>query len=297
MGKVRGGSARLVQAKLARALVVGLAFLTSLTSAAAWERVAFPSNDADLSASATATTITGYIFRPAGAGPFPAVVALHGCAGLLTPGSRHLAVQHREWGMRLASLGYIVLFPDSFTARGLTGVCRSVDVILPGRERTRDAYGALRYLQAQADVRPEAIALIGWSEGGSTVLWVASASTRARPKDLRSDFRFGIALYPGCQSASRVGITPALPVHLFVGEADDWMPAHFCEALAALHASRITLTAYPKAPHGFDALNQPLHTLTNVEAAPKGTVTVGTEPRARADVLARVPALLEQLRR
>lgn len=38
------------------------------------ERVSFPSNDG--------TSITGYIYKPSGSGPYPAIIALHGCAGL-----------------------------------------------------------------------------------------------------------------------------------------------------------------------------------------------------------------------
>ena len=40
-------------------------------SADAWRRCALQS------------PLTGYLYRPDGAGPFPAVVGLHGCGGLL----------------------------------------------------------------------------------------------------------------------------------------------------------------------------------------------------------------------
>jgi dienelactone hydrolase len=45
------------------------------------EKVSFPSTDADLKGSPT--TITGYLYKPEGAGPFAAVIGLHGCNGLL----------------------------------------------------------------------------------------------------------------------------------------------------------------------------------------------------------------------
>ena len=47
------------------------------------ERVQFPSNDADLTGGSP-TIIDGYLFKPLGQGPFPALVALHGCSGLFT---------------------------------------------------------------------------------------------------------------------------------------------------------------------------------------------------------------------
>ena len=52
--------------------------------------------------------ITGVLFRPKGDGPFPAIVALHGCAGLLRKGGK-MHPRDSEWGTRLAEWGYIVL--------------------------------------------------------------------------------------------------------------------------------------------------------------------------------------------
>src|SRR5919202_1111542 len=54
------------------------------------------------------------VVRPDGAGPFPAVVWLHSCAGLVR-GARHA----EDWTRRLRGLGYVVAIPDSFSARGL----------------------------------------------------------------------------------------------------------------------------------------------------------------------------------
>src|SRR5690349_17671274 len=48
--------------------------------------------------------------RPTGAGPFPAIIALHGCGGR---GAGMLL-----WERRLNNWGYAVLIPDSLAARG-----------------------------------------------------------------------------------------------------------------------------------------------------------------------------------
>jgi dienelactone hydrolase len=37
-------------------------------------------------------------------------------------------------------------------------------------ERARDAYAALVYLQSRPEVRPDGLALMGWSNGAGTVL-------------------------------------------------------------------------------------------------------------------------------
>src|SRR5919201_28404 len=67
--------------------------------------------------------LRGILYRPEGAGPFPAVVALHGCGGLFNRYGK-LVSRFADWGDRLAAAGLAVLFPDSYGARGLSAQCR-----------------------------------------------------------------------------------------------------------------------------------------------------------------------------
>src|ERR1700730_10692157 len=69
------------------------------------------------------TTFRGILFRPEGAGPFPGVVALHGCESLINR-SGQLAPHFADWGERLMAAGLAVIFPDSFGSRGLRTQCR-----------------------------------------------------------------------------------------------------------------------------------------------------------------------------
>jgi dienelactone hydrolase len=255
----------------------------------AQERVEFSSTDSVLTGGAP-TKLDGYIYRPAGDGPFPAVVAMHSCAGLFAPRVNTLARRTTQWATHLASLGYLVLFPDSFTPRGIPEICRhDPSVAQPGVQRIHDAYGALAYLQKQSFVRPNAIALIGWSHGAVTTLWASRQGTRARPREVKVDFALGIALYPGCDAVLKFGYSPAFPLHLFVGDKDDWTPAAPCKELAK--RAGLDLVAYPNAGHAFDAPNQPKLVVTGLRT-PSGTATVGTDPEARADVFRRVPEIL-----
>src|SRR5499426_4638624 len=54
--------------------------------------------------------IQGYLAKPEGAGPFPAVIGLHGCAGMLGATKRKLVDALVGWG-------YVVLLVDSFATR------------------------------------------------------------------------------------------------------------------------------------------------------------------------------------
>jgi dienelactone hydrolase len=232
---------------------------------------------------------------PAGPGPHRAVVLLHGCAGM-RGASGALMSRDADWGVRLASLGHVVLHVDSLTSRGERSLCGQGDDrrIRMSVERARDAYAALLFLQARADVRAEAVALMGWSNGGGTVLWTLSRDSRARPAGLRHDFAAGVAFYPGCRTLAqrREAWRPVAPVLLLVGEADDWTPAPPCVDLATRTGETLELHVYPGAHHDFDAPDARLQVRTGVGTTASGTATLGTDPAGRADALRRVPEFL-----
>jgi dienelactone hydrolase len=263
--------------------------------ARAQEAVRLPSSDADLTGGAP-TTLPGLLFRPAGAGPFPAIVLMHGCGGLHLRDGR-LAPRHDDWARRFRDRGWVALHVDSFEPRGLREICTARErTVRPSRERARDAYGALRWLQGQAFVRADRVALLGWSNGGSTTLWAVGAGSRARPRDLRHDFRAAVAFYPGCRAvAADRAWTTRIPLQILVGEQDDWTPAAPCVALgerARAGGAPVEVVTYPGAYHDFDAPSTPVRVRTNVATTASGRATVGTDPAARADAITRVPAFL-----
>jgi dienelactone hydrolase len=151
---------------MTRRLVLALAVLLLATAASAdgYERVTFPSRSAD------GAEITGFLLRPADPKPAPAVVALHGCNGLFNTRGE-LARRHIDWGERFLAAGYVVLFPDSFRSRGLESVCDTRQRRVVPRDRGGDATAAADWLADQAFVDRDRIALVGWSNGGSSVLW------------------------------------------------------------------------------------------------------------------------------
>jgi dienelactone hydrolase len=220
----------------------------------------------------------------------PAVVALHGCGGLFRTErdqAGQLGARHAAWAELLAADGYIVLMPDSFGSRGLAGQCTVQDRSITPRIRADDANRAAEWLARQPDVDPARIAILGWSNGGSTVLRAIDAG-RA-PSGV--EWTAAIAFYPGCRPLlARDGWAPRLSVDILIGGADDWTPPAACEALAKAHAERIRLTVYPGAYHGFDAPTGSVRIRTGVtySAAGDGRVHVGPDPTARALAIAEV---------
>ncbi|MDI1261829.1 MAG: dienelactone hydrolase family protein [bacterium] len=188
--------------------------------------------------------LTGYLARPEGRGPFPAVVVLHGCGGF-----------HQDmlaWADRLRRWGYVALAVDSFGPRDIEVNCGGF------ADQPVDAFKALAYLKTQPYVRADHVAVLGFSMGGISVL---AALERGSIAGLYPDkFRAGVALYPGCSGSSGIMTAPTL---VLIGALDDWTPAAACEAMAAGRSeigisrapgdrSQLQLIVFPGAHHGFD---------------------------------------------
>jgi carboxymethylenebutenolidase len=171
---------------MSRALAIALLLLPTAAIAAP-DTVTFRSAD-------TATTLVGYLFRPSGPGPHPAIVMLHGRGGpysandnatctfvgpnITSPcNATTLSKRHVMWGEFWAARGYLALLPDSFGPRGKGHGFGRFTHDDPDRAsvneltvRPLDAEGALAYLRSRSDVVAARIFLQGWSNGGSTVL-------------------------------------------------------------------------------------------------------------------------------
>ncbi|NQW11542.1 MAG: dienelactone hydrolase family protein [Alphaproteobacteria bacterium] len=184
--------------------------------------------------------LTGVLSVPLGTtGRVPAVVLLHGCAGI--------TAWNRQWTRRLLAWGYAVLDVDSFGPRGRADVCDAVFSIAPAT-RALDAFGAKEFLSTHPRVDADRVAVLGMSHGGWAGLIAARAST-ARRLDA-APFRAVVTLYPWCDGDDPV----ASPTLILVGEHDDWTPAPRCaEQVARLDDNpEVILKVYPGAHHGFD---------------------------------------------
>ncbi|MBZ9989944.1 dienelactone hydrolase family protein [Mesorhizobium sp. BH1-1-5] len=185
------------------------------------------------------TLLNGYLTRPLGEGPFPAIVLLHGCAGVL----------HNDrdvWPERLSSWGYVVLVVDSFSTRGVHDTCNGLLA-----DRVYDAYGALDFLSKSSFVDSSCIALMGFSAGGITTLEAEQLGGAERLMDRK--FKAAIAYYPICSTANG---DMAVPTLILVGELDDWSLAKKCRDMMAKRSGKgspVSLEVYQGARHAFDA--------------------------------------------
>ena len=235
----------------------------------------------------------GYLFRPEGRGPFPGVVALTGCGGLMTRSGR-VGSLFMDWGNRLAAAGFAVVFPDSLGSRGLATQCH-VQVrdrkVRATHEQVADAVAARAWLQSQPWSIKDRVALLGWSDGGVAALW--AVRRRAGAADGAAEFRSAVALYPGCRALGNAAWSARVPTLILIGRADDWTPAAACEQMVAGTRGRsalATLIVYPGAHHGLDRPEYPLRELSGLASTADGSgkAHFGTNPAARADAHKRV---------
>ncbi len=106
------------------------------------------------------------VYSPAGAGPFPAVLQVHGCGGAKP-------IQD-DYAKALAAAGIMGVIIDSFGPRGigeeeaLNRVCTGWK--LRGRERSADVVSGLEIVRGLPNVDPNRIGLAGWSHGGWAIM-------------------------------------------------------------------------------------------------------------------------------
>jgi len=230
------------------------------------------------------------LYKPEGNGPFPVVIALHGCGGL-SGHSEPVQVRYRDWADELLKDGKAVLFPDSYGSRELGPQCRVRERrITARRERVGDILAARQWLMQQAWVAQDRITLLGWANGASAVLWAV------RPQLLlhhaEPDFRSAVAFYPDCRLSSGLGWSARVPILVLIGAKDDVSSPSACRQMVEGAHGRSALTrivVYPSAYHDFDRANLPVQAIgPNPDAADPEKGHVGTDAEARADSQRRV---------
>ncbi|MCP4619716.1 MAG: prolyl oligopeptidase family serine peptidase [Bradyrhizobium sp.] len=264
----------------ATVLLTLLAAAGAALAAPAPTQIEIPSGKLDLHAQ---------LYKPDGNGPFPVVIALHGCDGLAGQGEV-VAPRYREWAELFVKAGYAVLLPDSFASREVGPQCREKErKVLARRERVGDVTASHKWLLAQSWVARDRISLVGWAHGASTVLWAVRPQLAARGKE--PDFRSAIAFYPQCRVSARTGWSARVPTLLLIGANDDISAPSLCKQMVDGARGRSALTrieVYPDAWHDFDRAGVPLRTLDGSDPAAPDHGHIGTDAGARADAQRRV---------
>src|SRR5713101_4526480 len=166
-------------------------------------------------------TLHAQLYKPDGDGPFPTVIALHGCGGLASH-SEPVQPRYRDWAEQLLKGGNAVLLPDSYGSHELGPQCRVEERerrVLARRERVADIMASRQWLVEQPWAARERISLLGWANGASALLWAVRPQLSSRK--VEPDFRSAVAFYPDCRISSRLGWSTRIPTLLLIGAKDD----------------------------------------------------------------------------
>jgi len=127
-----------------------------------------------------AGTLFGYVSRPKGSGPHPAIVVIHANKGL-TPHIRDVA-------RRFAKEGYVALAPDYFSRHGGTkkvagkrGRIKNYRKLVPEDNVMEDTESGLTYLRSLSSVRDDRLGVTGFCWGGGMAF-----SSAARIRGLKA---------------------------------------------------------------------------------------------------------------
>jgi dienelactone hydrolase len=200
-----------------------------------------------------AGSVSNVVFKPAGDGPFPAVVLVHTCGG---NGELHMRLHARE----LLDAGMVVLLQDSFAPRGKRncGIQNSEGItFLAG---VIDAYAALGHLRNLPFVDKDHVYLAGYSWGG----FVATLMGSPRLAELMKApgrYRATVANYSSCSGGKGPLVSEATdrPLLMLLGEKDDETPPSTCFPLLEQYKAKglpLSWHVYPGTTHGWDKQGQ-----------------------------------------
>ena len=230
------------------------------------------------------------LYKPEGPGPFPVVIALHGCGGLAGR-SEPVQPRYRDWAEQLMREGHAVLLPDSYGSRELGPQCRANEQkVHARRERVEDIMASRQWLGEQPWAAHDRISLLGWANGASALLWAVRPQLASR--SVEPDFRSAIAFYPDCRISAGLGWSARVPTLLLIGAKDDVSSPPACRQMidgAHGRSALARIVVYPGAYHDFDRANLPLHAIAGgADATVPERGHLGSDPEARADSQKRV---------
>ena len=185
--------------------------------------------------------LKGYLSRPTGPGPHPAVLVIHENRGMLP----HFPDVTR----RLAAEGYAALAVDMLSREGGTGIFASTDDARDALRKIEqdqivgDADAGVAYLQAQDFVRNERVGVMGFCFGGS-ITWLLAVRN--------PEIKAAVPFYGGAPPLDEVPNLNIPVLGIYAGE-DKRIGAGVSDLEAALKANNknYKFRTFPGANHAF----------------------------------------------
>ena len=174
-------------------------------------------------------------------------------------GSKNWADHHLEYMEMYRKIGFATFEIQSFNSRNVNSTVGDQTRVTTAM-MILDSYKALEVLGKDKRIDIDNVAITGWSLGGGVALFsaweplIVSIGTKER-------FKAHLAFYPPCLVEMDLIEFSKVPIHILIGEKDDWVTASACEDLVRDLSGNnvdIGITVYDNAHHGFDRKGLPV---------------------------------------
>jgi dienelactone hydrolase len=236
------------------AVAIVTTFAIPAVALAVEKNVSIPLNKSDYAAQYV-PELASVTFTPAGPGPFPTIIYLHGCGPSIwvsEPDRKTVS----DYATHFAAEGYATLVLDSYDSRQTNGrACTDFRFSEQLRAAgVADIDAAVHWLVDQKIAVPNKIVAFGASLGGQQVLTHAQRSGGGRVK-----LAGAIALYGGCGAPH--SFFANYPLLLLTGALDDTNGGQLMADACRIYMRKVNATkggakaqliVYPDAAHNFD---------------------------------------------
>ena len=175
---------------------------------------------------------------------YPLIIAVAGSNGWANHHYQYLQM-YRKHGIATFEL-------CSFKSRGIESTVGTQTKVTTAM-MILDSYRASEALQKHANIKANKIGITGWSLGGGVSLFSAWEPLK-RAINNNVSFAAHLPIYPPCIVMPKVLDFGDSPIHILIGDLDNWTPAEACAELVdkLKNHNNIDLTIYPNAHHSFD---------------------------------------------
>ena len=168
-------------------------------------------------------------------------------------GSKGWGEHHLEYLKLYRDMGIATFELQSFKSRDVSSTVGS-QVEVTHAMMILDSYRALEVLSNHSNIDIDNVAITGWSLGGGVSLFSGWLPLK---KAIGIDLTFAahLPIYPPCFVAPELLDFTDSPIHVLIGELDNWVPAAACvDLVSELQdiGTNIDITVYEGAHHSFD---------------------------------------------
>jgi len=176
---------------------------------------------------------------------FPLIIGVAGSLGWRD--------HHYEFMQMYKNSGFATFELNSFKSRNISSTVGS-QVEVTTAAIILDAYKAFEKLANHPNIDKNRVSITGWSLGGAVALF---SGWKPVIKAIANDLKFAshLAFYPPCFFDLENTEFTDSPIHILIGELDNWTPAEACVNLVNKISKNynVKLTVYADSHHSFDS--------------------------------------------